>query len=313
MTSLTQLSRLLTQFDKLDLGYTYDDSYGCMPSPCGADSKTPKVMYPKLYVNRVKDDVMSVAETGTALVEYKITGRNMNSQDGKTKYGMDVEIRSFDPQAGAKAKAKESKPGAAKAVMLERLDGALTELARGEQVRKLLNKTGAVASGFVDIAKSRKGSSGSILDAETVKKLRKAVASGVREIRGAAKAGYYKRRAANVALSEFSDRSRDGDGQFVGAATGGADPVTMRQAYGKKSLVAGAGAAALAGAGMLGGTQGGRKLVSKGIKVAGGGLHKLRAALVSKNSGGRGQGFMTQKAEKPGLGAYMQRRRMQGE
>jgi hypothetical protein len=315
MTSLTQLSRLLTQFDKLDLGYTYDDSYGCLASPCGADSKTPKVMYPKLYVNRVKDDVMSVAETGTALVEYKITGRNMNSQDGKTKYGMDVEIRSFDPQAGAKAKAKESKPGTAKAVMLERLDGALTEMARGDRyaaakVEDYVKKhpAGAVQAGLAGLKAGEQQAKGDVARASAGKFKNpdsiKLKAKWLRMNRGVMK------------FSEFSDRTRDNDGQFVGAATGGADPVTMRQAYGtkgKKSLVAGAGAAALAGAGMLGGTQGGRKLVSKGLKVAGGGLHKLRAALVSKNSGGRGKGFMTQKAEKPGLGQYMQRRRMQGE
>jgi hypothetical protein len=301
---------MLTQFEKLDLGYTYDDSYGCMPSL--GDSKAPKIQYPNLYVNRVKDDVMALPETGTALVEYKITGRNMSQRDGKKKYGMDVEIRSFDPQAGAKVLAKAGKPGAAKTLMLMAQD-EVTEFARGDQVAKLLKKTGAVANGFVDIAKMRKtthpGKHWPAIndgpDLVLTKRLRHAVASGVREIRGAVKAGHK--------FSEFSDRTRDGDGQFVGAATGGADPVTMRQAYGKKSLAVGAGAAALAGAGLLGGTGGGRKLASKGLKVAGDKLRDLRAALVNKSSGGRGKGFMQGGAEKAsGRGSMLQREMRRG-
>ena len=301
MTSLSQLSRLLTQFEKLDLGYTYDDSYPCLAS--SGDSKAPKIQYPNLYVNRVKDDVMAVPETGTALVEYKITGRNMNQRDGKKKYGMDVEIRSFDPQAGAKLLAKAGKPGAAKTLMLM-AQGEVTEFARGDQVSKLLKKTGAVANGYEDIAKVRHGYPKNAASVEMIKKLRKVVAGGVREIRGAAKSGHK--------FSEFSDRTRDGDGQFVGAATGGADPVTMRQAYGKK-LAVGAGASALAGAGLLGGTQGGRKLASKGLKVAGAKLRDLRAGLVSRSSGGRGKGFMQGGAEKAsGRGSMLQREMRRG-
>jgi hypothetical protein len=293
-------------------------------------------------VNRVKDDVMGVPETGTALVEYKITGRNMSNRDGKTKYGMDVEIRSFDPQAGAKAKAKESKPGAAKAVMLERLDGALTELARGDQALKLVHGGKPPADllkhyripqrqqstwkgntpGSHPIPSSRHVAN-TIRDIRSTKKAEKEwhksspsktphIGWGLERLKGKERAQLDKQ-LKGTGFSEFSDRSRDNDGQFVGAATGGADPVTMRQAYGKKALVAGAGAAALAGAGMLVGTRGGRKLVSQGLKAAGGGLHKLRGAVVSKNSGGRGQGFMKSPSEKPGAGAYMQRRRMQGE
>lgn len=116
-------------------------------------------------------------------------------------------------------------------------------------------------------------------------------------------------------------RQRDPQGQFVGQSTGGADPVTMRQAYGQKgrsaSLVPGAGAAALAGAGLLAGTQGGRRVLSKGLKAAGQGLHKVRSAVVMKNSGGRGAGFMTRTPGRPGLGEVigktLQRQRVRGD
>lgn len=293
MTSLSQLSRLLTQFSKLDLGYTYDDSYGCMPSSIG-DSKAPKIQYPNLYVNRVKDDVMAVPETGTALVEYKITGRNMNQRDGKKKYGMDVEIRSFDPQAGAKVLAKAGKPGAAKTLMLM-AQGEVTEFAGGymntnDGVQKErgvvahLKRNAATYASIPlflptpadDVLSNLIPAAGAGIDRLLRKdnNIRKTSHEPKVDKKGR---GLWKVQPDGKVI-KFSDRTRDGDGQFVGAATGGADPVTMRQAYGKK-LAVGAGASALAGAGLLGGTQGGRKLASKGLKVAGAKLRDLRASL----------------------------------
>lgn len=120
-----------------------------------------------------------------------------------------------------------------------------------------------------------------------------------------------------IRMAEFAvdPRQRDAQGQFVGAATGGADPVTMRQAYGQKSqglLSPGVGAAAAAAAGLLG-TQTGRKVLSKGLRSASRGLHKARAAVVRVGSGKRGKDYMTQAPPRMGLGEYMQRRRMQGE
>ena len=257
-----KLDAALHRFEKLDLGYTYDEMY---PSaPCGSSGSDKKTQYPSLYVNRTKGDVMDIPETGKAVVEYVLTGRNMSKRDGKTTYGMDLQIKSFDPQGTKKADAKMKKDGLAVAMSSH-------AFARGDQVAKLLKKTGAVAGGFVDIAKMRKATHpgkhwpaiNDGPDLVLAKRLRKAVAGGVREIRAAAKKGYK--------FSEFSDRTRNGDGQFVGNVTGGADPVTMRQAYGekpKRSLLApGVGAAALAGAGLLG-TKSGRVMTAKAAKGA---------------------------------------------
>jgi hypothetical protein len=326
MTSFSRLSRLLTQFEKLDLGYTYDDSYGCMPSL--SDSKAPKIQYPNLYVNRVKDDVMALPETGTALVEYKITGRNMNQRDGKKKYGMDVEIRSFDPQAGAKVLAKAGKPGAAKTLMLN-ARGEVTEFAGGymnthdgvQKERGVLAHLKRNAATYASIplflptpADDHLSNLIPMAGAGIDRLLRKN--NNIRKTSHEPKVDKKGRGLWRVQpdgkVIKFSDRTRDGDGQFVGAATGGADPVTMRQAYGKKALAVGAGAAALAGAGLLGGTGGGRKLASKGLKVAGGKLRDLRAALVNKSSGGRGKGFMQGSEKASGRGSMLQREMRRG-
>jgi len=61
-----------------------------------------------------------------------------------------------------------------------KLDATLHQFARGDQTVKLLKKTGSVASGFREIAKTKPGSG-------VVKDLRKAVAGGVRQIRRASK------------------------------------------------------------------------------------------------------------------------------
>lgn len=109
-------------------------------------------------------------------------------------------------------------------------------------------------------------------------------------------------------FSEFSDRTRNGDGQFVGNVTGGADPVTMRQAYGekpKRSLLApGVGAAALAGAGLLGGTAKGRGMLAGGLRKVEGlartGRDKLQGR-VRMSKPGRGRHHEV----KPGFGEVM--------
>lgn len=94
-------------------------------------------------------------------------------------------------------------------------------------------------------------------------------------------------------FSEFSDRTRNGDGQFVGNVTGGADPVTMRQAYGekpKRSLLApGVGAAALAGAGLLG-TKPGRGMLMKGARGASRMVRSTVAGVDRKMPGKTSQG-----------------------
>jgi len=199
-----QLDAALHRFEKLDLGYTYEEMYpsALCGSSSGSSSSDKKTQYPSLYVNRTKGDVMDIPETGKAVVEYVLTGRNMSKRDGKTTYGMDLQIKSFDPQGTKKADAKMKKDGLAVAMSSK--------------------------SPRLQVSKS-------------------------------------------PSLHSFSDRTRNGDGQFVGNVTGGADPVTMRQAYGekpKRSLLApGVGAAALAGAGLLG-TKSGRVMTAKAAKGA---------------------------------------------
>ena len=104
-----KLDATLHQFEKLDLSYSYDEMYPCSPSS-GGDKKT---QYPSLYVPRTKQDVMDIPETGKAVVEYVLTGRNMSKRDGKTSYGMDLQIKSFDPQAAKKVDAKKKADGVA--------------------------------------------------------------------------------------------------------------------------------------------------------------------------------------------------------
>lgn len=88
-----------------------------------------------------------------------------------------------------------------------------------------------------------------------------------------------KKEGGAVKLSQFADnRTRNGNGEFVGGETGGADPVSMRQAYGGKAktnpLIPGAAAAALAGAGLLG-SKAGRVMT---VKAAKSGSRVVRAA-----------------------------------
>ena len=104
-------------------------------------------------------------------------------------------------------------------------------------------------------------------------------------------------------------RPRDGDGQFVANVTGGADPVTMRQAYGEdpkksKLLVPGAAAAALGTAGLLGGTVKGRSLLAGGLRkvegLARSGRDKLQGR-VRMSKPGRGR----HRERVPGLGEVL--------
>jgi hypothetical protein len=117
-------------------------------------------------------------------------------------------------------------------------------------------------------------------------------------------------------------RPRDGDGQFVANVTGGADPVTMRQAYGpdpKKSklLAPGAAAAALAGTAGLLGTKSGRVMAIKGAKGA---SRMVRSAVTGIDRKLKGRSterypIMGSKAPKgkPGLGETLMRQQMRGD
>ena len=122
-------------------------------------------------------------------------------------------------------------------------------------------------------------------------------------------------------FSEFN-RPRNGDGQFVANVTGGADPVTMRQAYGpdpKKSklLAPGAAAAALAGTAGLLGTKSGRVMAIKGAKGA---SRMVRSAVTGIDRKAKGRSterypIMGSRAPKgkPGFGETLLRQRMRGD
>ena len=248
-----KLDATLHQFQKLDLGYTYDEMYGSSACGLSPSSDSKKVQYPSLYVSRTKGDVMDLPETGKAVVEYVLTGRNMSKRDGKTSYGMDLQIKSFDPQGAKKMDAKK------------KADGEAVEM----------------------------GAKCSVLSAQS---------HGLPV-------------SQSQSLHSFSDRTRNNDGQFVGNVTGGADPVTMRQAYGQKpqrSLLApGAGAAALAGAGLLG-TQAGRGMTIKAAKGAARMVRSSVAGLDRKIKGKTGERWpvMGSKAkpkmrQREGLGAVI--------
>ena len=122
-------------------------------------------------------------------------------------------------------------------------------------------------------------------------------------------------------FSEFN-RPRDGDWQFVANVTGGADPVTMRQAYGpdqKKSklLAPGAAAAALAGTAGLLGTKSGLVMAIKGAKGA---SRMVRSAVTGIDRKAKGRSterypVMGSRAPKgkPGFGETLLRQRMRGD
>lgn len=135
--------------------------------------------------------------------------------------------------------------------------------------------------------------------------------------------------SAVIGQTQFADtRNRNGNGEFVGNETGGADPVSMRQAYAPKApdkakaqsslLAPGAAAGALAGAGLLG-SKAGRVVV---VKAAKGASRMVRAgvgALDRKVSGKTGEMWprMGSKARpapkrKEGLGEVMFRASRKG-
>lgn len=280
-----KLDAALHQFEKLDLGYTYDELYltACGLTACGMGSSDKKTQYPSLYVNRTKGDVMDIPETGKAVVEYVLTGRNMSKRDGKTTYGMDLQIKSFDPQGTKKADAKMKKDGLAVAMsaharLTEFLGGTLSNVPLPSAAIRKINPRRLKTSQRLPVVMKKTGFDDEIRVSFRKKavadpKRREASAYYTNDTKDARKtaADMARRARKGQAFSEFSDRTRNGDGQFVGNVTGGADPVTMRQAYGekpKRSLLApGVGAAALAGAGLLG-TKSGRVMTSKAAKGA---------------------------------------------
>lgn len=211
------------------------------------------------------------------------------------------------------AKAMSLKTGG-KPPSMDRVPFGFSEFARGDQVRKLMKAKDSYLPSFHEIAVRRKGWAGDAYEVANHKRLRNAVADYSKRLRAKSRGSYdaVKDRARDVGVSQFSEfsRPRDGDGQFVANVTGGADPVTMRQAYGpdpKKSklLLPGAAAAALAGtAGLLGGTQQGRTLLARGLRKVEGAARTGRDKLegrVRMSKPGRGR------HRNPGFGEVLMR------
>jgi hypothetical protein len=191
-------------------------------------------------------------------------------------------------------------------------EGRMTNFARGDQVMKLVKRFGPMGNKPDSLTKSvmRRGRlADQNYTKEGIQVVRDSIARNVKGLR--------KMRQ----FSEFA-RPRDGDGQFVANVTGGADPVTMRQAYGpdpKKSklLAPGAAAAALAGTAGLLGTKSGRVMAIKGAKGA---SRMVRSAVTGIDRKAKGRSterypVMGSRAPKgkPGFGETLMRQRMRGD
>lgn len=293
MPTLTSLSRqfdaALNQFKALDLGTTPGGGCGLEPY----DPKKP--YYPSIYISDKPDSMEDIPEDGTALVKYKVTSRSTNERNGKKRHSLSLDVLSFDPQGTKKEDAKKKAEG--RAVPIK------TEFGLGT--------TGALIGKAVDVG-------GGIALAVALKNRR----LQQMKMRGEAIRRAMKTRPGSVRGSQFSEfnRPRDGDGQFVANVTGGADPVTMRQAYGpdpKKSklLAPGAAAAALGTAGLLG-TKAGRVMAVKGAKGISRSVRRAVTGIDRKLKGrdtARYPVMGSKVVRDPGFGETLLRQRMRGD
>lgn len=311
MPTLTQLSRqidaALNQFKALDLGMSDEERY---PS-CGIGGYDPKKKtYPSIYLSGPKDDFMDLPDSGEAVIKYQVTRRSTEETDGKKRHSLTLEVRSIDPKASMKAAEKKKAEGRAVPIKTEMRTGVsalpLVEFLGGRAPAPVLVPllNGAVGKMPTTIRKQMKSG----------KKLAKSLS-----LKTGDKPPSMDR--VPFGFSEFN-RPRDGDGQFVANVTGGADPVTMRQAYGpdpakSKLLAPGAAAAALGGSAALLGTKAGRVMAVKGAKGA---ARVVRSAVTGIERKAKGRSterypIMGSKAPKgkPGFGETLMRQRMRGD
>lgn len=310
LSRLTQLNRrldgVLNEFKAMDLGTKPGE--GLCPEPY--DPKAP--YYPSIYINEQKDSLDDIPAEGKAVIKYKVRSRTTSERNGVKKHSMSLDVLSIDPEVAQKDDAKKKAEGKAVEMSAHEFSfkkSASTFIQDLAGVRSRRMKAGLVKSGRTvridgnqvkvggkvpfgeywnghgpETRKLNRSSArlAVIKDEEFAK--RAATAAGM----GAAGAVLWarsraKKKAEGKAVEmrtgvsalpsyEFSGRERNGDGQFVANVTGGADPVTMRQAYGpdpKKSklLAPAAAAGALATAGLLG-TSKGRMMAVTGTKRA---------------------------------------------
>lgn len=327
MPSLAQITALSRQFDAalnqfkaMDLGMTDAERY---PSSLGTyDPK--KRTYPSIYLSGSKDEFADLPDSGEAVIKYQVTRRSTEEENGKKRHSLTIEVRSLDPKAAAKAVEKKKAEGRAVPIKTEMRTGVsalpsfelartTTQLLKTRRAPVVMKKTGE--GGEIRVSYRKKA----VPDAGR----REATAyytDDVKDARGTA-AHMAKQARKGQAFSEFN-RPRDGDGQFVANTTGGADPVTMRQAYGpdtKKSklLAPGAAAAAVAGTAGLLGTKTGRGMVLKGTKGA---ARVVRSAVTGIQRKAQGRSterypIMGSRAPKgkPGFGETLLRQRMRGD
>lgn len=323
MPTLTSLSRqfdaALNQFKALDLGTT--PGGGCCPEPY--DPKKP--YYPSIHIYDKPDSMEDIPEDGTALVKYKVTSRSTNERNGKKRHSLSLDVLSFDPQGTKKEDAKKKADGKAVAIAMSNGEGRMTEFARGDQTMRALKKFTYPKGKNIEEARDfipLRGERAASRAAQGLKLLRKEGIMKRKKI-GLRESGATLARLAHIErssqFSEFS-RPRDGDGQFVANVTGGADPVTMRQAYGpdpKKSrlLAPGAAAAALGMAGLLG-TKAGRVMAVKGAKGVSRSVRRAVTGIDRKLKGrdtARYPVMGSKVVRDPGFGETLLRQRMRGD
>jgi hypothetical protein len=276
----------------------------------------PSAAVRKIKVSRLKTSKRApvvMKKTGMHPDEIRVSYRKEKMKDAGRRESSAYYTNSVkDARATAADMIRRVRAGAVK----------FSEFARGDQMMKLVKRMGPLTRGPNAMEKSaiRRGRLISKhYTPEGVQVIRDHFARQVKSLR--------KMRQ----FSEFADRPRDGDGQFVANVTGGADPVTMRQAYGDKKpevkgsmgqglLAPGAVAGTLASAGLLG-TQKGRGMV---VKAAKGASRMVRSAVtgIERKVKGRDTGrypVMGSKAPKKiikspkGVGEVLMRQIMRGD
>jgi hypothetical protein len=331
MPSLTHLSRqfdaVLNQFKAMDLGMSDAERYPSGLS-CGYDPK--KKTYPSIYLSGPKDEFAELPDSGEAVIKYQVTRRSTEEENGKKRHSLTLEVRSIDPAASKKAAEAKKAEGRAVAIAMSNGEGRMTNFAGGYHrdeeggIRKQKGVLAHLKRNAVTYAGTPLAPIGWVAGAAVDRLYRRP-----RNLKKSAKESPRKGDGARVGgvlpdgrVSTEFNRPRDGDGQFVANVTGGADPVTMRQAYGpdpKKSklLAPGAAAAALAGTAGLLGTKSGRVMAIKGAKGA---SRMVRSAVTGIDRKLKGRSterypIMGSKAPKgkPGLGETLMRQQMRGD
>jgi hypothetical protein len=248
----------------LDLGYTNKEVYGDDSCGLAYDHKAEqsKKRFPTFHVNRLKGDPFEFPDEGEATIKFKVTSRETRNNNGKENNSLSLEIQSIDP---VKKKAKKKS---------ELSSRRLTEFSLEEEElqprkRGLLEKAALIGGGLyaaktaakvigrgvgagMEIHKGiKQGLAGQKITVGTTplkKKLAPGAATAVsrRSKQWAGKSGAFvpNRKLMGLearldeALTEFTDpRPRNQQGMFADSTEAGANPDTMRKAYGSASRI----------------------------------------------------------------------------